>query len=105
VPVRSARSGGTEGAGVRERAVQAEAVAHDDERGVERRADLVHGAEHELLELGVVQRRGFGGGHRSPFGNGLSVRPRDGRAGGATAHRELGPLSASTTPILGGRRR
>ena len=48
-----------ERAGAGEGAVQAELVAHDDERGVERRADLVDGAEDECLELGPVDRDGL----------------------------------------------
>ena len=57
---------GRERPGAGERAVEAEAVAHHDQRRVERGADLVDGAEHELLELGGVQRRLFDdvGGHR-----------------------------------------
>ena len=47
-----------------ERAVEAELVAHHDERGVERRADLVDRAEHELHELVAVDLDGVvQGGH------------------------------------------
>ena len=48
----SASSRGGQRAGVGQRAVEAEPVAHHDQRGVQRRADLVDGAEDELLELG-----------------------------------------------------
>ena len=61
---------GRQRAGARQRPVEAEPVAHDDERRVERRADLVDGAEHELLELLGVERRVFDDRHRVP--------PRDG---------------------------
>ena len=50
--------GRRQAAGAGERAVEAELVAHHDERRVEGRADLVDGAEDELLELvGVELRR------------------------------------------------
>jgi hypothetical protein len=49
--------------GAGERAVEPEPVAHDDERGVERRADLVDGAEHELVQLLQVERLLFDRGH------------------------------------------
>ena len=52
-----------EAAGSGERSVEAELVAHHDERGVERGADLVDGAEDELLELAGVHRRVIDGGH------------------------------------------
>ena len=47
---------GRERPGAGERPVEAEPVAHHDQRRVERRADLLDGAEHELLELGGVGR-------------------------------------------------
>ena len=72
--------GGRQRPGAGERAIEAEPVAHHDERGVQRRADLVDGAEHELLELRRIQRRGFGGGHGSPFGDGFSGRAMMGTA-------------------------
>ena len=48
---------GRERPGARERAVEAEPVADHDQCRVERGADLVDGAEDELLELAGVQRR------------------------------------------------
>ena len=47
---------GRERPGPGELAVQAELVAHHDERRVQRRPHLVHCPEHELLELGAVDR-------------------------------------------------
>ena len=61
---------GGQRAGARQRPVKAEPVAHDDERRVERRTDLVHGAEHELLELLGVERRVFDDRHCVPPGIG-----------------------------------
>ena len=58
--------GGRERAGARQCAVQAEPVAHHDQRRVERRADLLDGAEHELLELVGVELRVFDDGHLRP---------------------------------------
>ena len=56
-----------------QRAVQAELVAHHHERGVEGRADLLHGAEHELHKLVAVDLDGLvGGGHDHPPRSGNS---------------------------------
>ena len=57
--MRSASSLGGQRACAGERAVEAELVAHHDERGVQRRADLVDGAENERLELRAVDGGGL----------------------------------------------
>jgi hypothetical protein len=60
---------GRERAGTRQRPVEPEPVAHHDQRRVERRADLVDGTEHELLELGSVQGRLIDDRHAIPSGD------------------------------------
>ena len=91
--------GGRERAGAGERAVEAELVAHHDERGVQRRADLVDCLEHELLQLLHVERRGglCDRCHLFPprFGFGF-----DRRRGGAGPHRAVLPISARSPTYL-----
>ena len=65
-------------------AVQAELVAHHHERRVQRRADLVDGAEYELHQLVAVDldglldsaHRSLLGSFRAPYGGGCGVRFR-----------------------------
>jgi hypothetical protein len=72
VPLRSAGALGElrrrQRPGTGERLVETEPVAHHDQRGVQRRADLVHGAEDERFQLLHVERRLFDCCHCSSFG-------------------------------------
>jgi len=89
-----------ERAGAGQCAVQAELVAHHHQRRVQRRADLVDGAEHELLQLLLVEGGWCGRGHVRLRGRGRLGRDDGGGAVGA-ARRAVGRILMAAVPYHG----